>query len=119
MCCVIRDLIINTSPDFLVIEDVNLQTNPSALIMLSRLQGSIIQTCLNEKLSYKLIKPSSWRKILNFKQGKGLKRKQLKLQAMNYVKNKYGISANEDQCEAICILDAMLISINQKENLNV
>ncbi|MCM1167422.1 MAG: crossover junction endodeoxyribonuclease RuvC [Lachnospiraceae bacterium] len=95
-------------PDFVVIEDVAMQTNAATLVQLARLQGAIIGYCRVKKVSYDILKPSSWRKILGFKQGQGIKRPELKKQAVEYVKDIYNLDLSEDVCEAVCIGDAFL-----------
>lgn len=95
-------------PDYVVFEDVAMRINPQTLILLARLQGTIIGYCRARNIPYSIISPPSWRKILGFKQGKGVKRPELKKQAKEYVKSKYGLSLSEDICEAVCIGDAFL-----------
>lgn len=99
----ICNMIEQISPDCVVIEDVALQTNPSVLILLSRLQGAIIQTCSKNNITCFIIKPTEWRKKLEFKQGKGVKRKDLKIQAKDLVLNHFDLTVTEDVAEAICI----------------
>lgn len=96
-------------PDFVVIEDIALQRNPATLIILARLQGAIIGYCEFNCIPYNIIKPPNWRKVLGFRQGRGIKRPQLKKQAIEYVRNKYGLTLQDDICESICIGDAYLI----------
>lgn len=95
-------------PDMVVFEDVAMQTNPSTLILLSRLQGAIIGCCRVNKIPHDILKPPSWRKALGFKQGQGMKRRELKKQAVEYIQNTYNLKLKEDVCEAICIGDAYL-----------
>lgn len=103
MCQGIKQLILDFKPDHVIFEDVSLQTNPSTLILLARLQGAIIQTLLDYNITYDIYKPSTWRKTLGFNQGRGVKRKELKVQAIDYVKGKFNLDVEEDVCEAICI----------------
>lgn len=49
------------------------------------------------------IYPSSWRADLGIKNGRGIKRTSLKEQDIQYVKDMYGISVNDDEADAICI----------------
>lgn len=103
------------NPDYIVFEDVVLQTNPATLILLARLQGAIIGYCRLCKIPYVIFRPSNWRKTLGFKQGKGVKRPELKRQAKKYVQTKYGLSLSEDVCEAVCIGDAFLKMNNNRK----
>lgn len=49
------------------------------------------------------IYPSSWRASLGIKNGRGIKRMTLKEADVDFVKNKYGITVNDDEADAICI----------------
>lgn len=118
MCTKLHELITNLEVEFIVFEDVNMQTNVSTLATLARIQGAIIQSILFSRNPYKIYKPSSWRKILGFNQGRGIARKELKQQALDYVKTKYNIETKEDIAEAICIGSAFLIE-NGGININV
>lgn len=92
-----------------------LQNSPSVLIDLARLQGFIIGVCNSCNKKYIILKPTVWRKELGFKQGK-LKRKELKEEAINYVKNKYNEKVSSDEADAICMALAG-ISIIKKEEI--
>lgn len=114
MCEKLNELIINSKPDYVILEDVALQSNPLTLTTLARIQGAIIQSLLICNIPYSIYKPSSWRKMLCFNQGRGIARKELKKQAIQYVKNKFNIDVKEDICEAICIGQAYIKSNNIK-----
>ena len=73
----IQSRIKNNRPDLVVIEDVALQSSPKTLIQLAQLQGAIMGVCELNNIPYEIIKPSEWRKILGFKQGRA-KRAELK-----------------------------------------
>ena len=49
------------------------------------------------------IYPSSWRATLGIKNGRGIKRTSLKEQDIQYVQEKYNITVNDDEADAICI----------------
>ena len=99
----IRKTIEDNAPDKVVIEDVVLQRSPQTLKDLSQLQGTIMGICYGMNIPCEVLFPSAWRKQLHFKQGKGIKRPELKQQAKDYVKQAYGITPTEDECDAICI----------------
>ena len=94
------------SPDKVVIEEVAQQSNPLTLKLLARIQGVIIGFCAAHNIETYIIEPSKWRSTLHFKIGAGVKREELKAQAIKYVKDVYGLEATEDECEAICINEA-------------
>lgn len=114
----IKSKILENNPDIVVFEDVALQSSPSVLIELARLQGFIIGVCNSCKKEYMILKPTVWRKALGFKQGK-LKRKDLKKEAIDYVKQVYNEDVNSDEADAICIALAYINLIkgdNKYEN---
>lgn len=93
-------------PDKVVLEEVAQQSNPLTLKLLARIQGVIIGFCAAHDIETYIIEPSKWRSALEFKIGAGVKRQELKDQAIQYVKNTYGLELTEDQCEALCINEA-------------
>lgn len=60
-------------------------------------------------IQYSVYKATFWRKVLKFKQSRGIKRPELKQQAKDYVFNKYNLKLKEDLCDAICIGEAFII----------
>lgn len=118
MCKEIQKVIQNQQPDLIVFEDVSLQTNVATLTILARLQGCIIAECLRLNIPFIIYKPSAWRKILGFQQGRGVARKELKQQALNYVNKKYHDlidydSINDDIAESICIGSAYIKAVKK------
>lgn len=112
----IQSRIKNNRPDLVVIEDVALQSSPKTLIQLAQLQGAIMGVCELNNIPYKIIKPSEWRKILGFKQGR-VKRAELKQQAIDYVKTYYGEDVSSDEADAMCIATAVKVELeNNKLN---
>ncbi len=105
--------IVKNKPDIVVLEGVEMQSNPATLMLLARLQGGITGFCDINNIPYEIIMPAVWRKLLGFKQGKGVKRAQLKEQAIAYVRDKYHIAAQCDICESICIGDAYFNSLGE------
>lgn len=105
-------------PDVVVIEDVAMQANPSGLIALARLQGMIIGYCVLHEIGCIILKPTEWRKVCGFKQGR-VKREQLKQQAIDFVKRSYHLQVTDDEADAICIgtaYVASLIAAGEEEN---
>lgn len=104
----IIDILDKYSPAVVYIEDTALQRNVKTLKELSQLQGVIIGYCKSKDIDIQIITPSKWRKQLGFKQGAGVKRKELKQQCFNWVKTNIGIERSEDEVEAIGIGAAVL-----------
>lgn len=99
-------------PDHLIIENVQQQTSPKTVIILSRLQGMIIGYAEAHNVKTHIILPSQWRAELKYNQGPKVKRAELKQQSIDYVENKYGIARSEDECEAIALNDAARKKLN-------
>ena len=104
----IISLLDNYSPIVIYIEDTALQKNAKTLKELSQLQGVIIGYCKAKNIDIQIITPSQWRKQLGFKQGAGIKRKELKEQCFNWVKENLNLERSEDELEAIGIGAAVL-----------
>ena len=94
------------NPNKVVIEEVAQQSNPMTLKLLARIQGVIIGFCAAHNIDTYIVEPSKWRSTLPFHQGGGIKRGELKGEAIKYVKDIYGLKASEDECESICINEA-------------
>ena len=94
------------SPNIVVLEEVAQQSNPLTLKLLARIQGVIIGYCAANDIETYIVEPSKWRSALHFRQGSGVKRQELKGQAIRHVKDVYGLELSEDICEAMCINEA-------------
>lgn len=100
ICKKIKEL----EPDFVTIEHIQNQNSIKTVILLARLQGFIIGWCYTHKMRIEIMEPAKWRSELAFKQGPRVKREELKQQAMDYVKERFGVDdCPEDQSEAICM----------------
>ena len=93
-------------PQLIVLEGVQQQSNPKTMIILARLAGMIIGYAEAHNVNVHILLPSQWRKALGYSQGAKVKRKELKQQSIDYVKNNFGLELSEDECEAICINEA-------------
>lgn len=102
----IQSRIKNNHPDLVVIEDVALQSSAKTVIQLAQLQGAIIGACEMFNIPYEILRPSEWRKTLGFKQGRQIKRPELKQQAIDYVAEHYGEVVSSDEADAMCIAKA-------------
>lgn len=102
MCRRINALLDKVHPDIVIFEDVSLRTSVKTLIMLSRLQGCIMQSCYERNIPFHVYAATSWRKLIGMKQG-SKKRKELKEDAMSLVRSSYGINIGDDCAESICM----------------
>ena len=94
------------NPEKVIMEEVAQQSNPLTLKLLARIQGVIIGFCAAHNIDTYIIEPSKWRSVLKFKIGSGVKRAELKAQAIKHVKDVYDLELSEDECEAVCINEA-------------
>ena len=78
------------------------QINYKTTITLAKVLGIIEYFFSNKDIKYKIIPPGTWRKSCGIK---GRKREEQKKNAISRVKEKYGIDAEEDAAEAICIAE--------------
>lgn len=93
-------------PDVLILENVQQQSSVSTVITLARLAGMIIGYAEAHGVKTHILGPSQWRKALSYRQGSKVKRKELKQQSYDYVKENYGFAKSEDENEAIAICAA-------------
>lgn len=93
-------------PTIVVLEDVEVVANMRAVIMLARLLGSMQGYCVANGIEYKTYMPSTWRKILGYTQGAGVKREELKQKSVEYAKSVTGENVQEDTAEAVAIAHA-------------
>lgn len=103
MCRLIKNLIEEIKPEEVVIEEVTFQANAATAKTLSRLQGAIMGICYMLDIPIFISFPSTWRKVLRFKQGGGVKREVLKSQAIELVKKEFNIDTDDDRADAICM----------------
>lgn len=111
----IQSRIKNNHPDLVVIEDVALQSSAKTVIQLAQLQGAIIGACEMFNVPYEILRPSEQRKILGFKQGRQVKRPELKQQAIDYVAEHYGENVSSDEADAMCIATAALMRLERNK----
>ena len=99
-------------------EQVRPQYNSHTNKVLMWLQAVIVVATyeIDSNIECQFIGASEWRAALKMKQGRGIKRNQLKPQDIQYVQNKYGITVNDDQADAICIFDAYWIKFDNEFN---
>ena len=86
--------------------------NAKAYSMLCQLQGALIGFAYVNGMAVSSPLPSEWRSQLGFRQGGKVKRAELKAQAIQYVKENFGLDVTEDEAEAICIGRAEYLRLN-------
>ena len=100
ICHKIKEL----KPDMVVIENIQQQGNVKTVIDLARLQGCVILYCASKNIPLNVLHPTEWRRALQYHQGRGVAREELKQQSLDYISEHLGVTDfSEDRCEAICI----------------
>lgn len=96
-------IIADEDADCVVVEDVQQQVNKQTFKLLARLQGAIIGYCCVNEIPFLIFPATTWRSRLNFNQGTGIKRRGLKMQAVQYVLDQCKKNVRSDEADAICI----------------
>ena len=101
-------IIKNNKIDKIIMQEVRPDFGHHTTKVLIWLQAVIVIAAyeIDSSIDFEFINPSQWRAALKIKQGRGIKRDQVKNSDIQYVKNKYNITVNDDQADAICIFDA-------------
>lgn len=113
----IVSLIINIKPDKIIMQEVRPQVNSHTNKVLMWLQGVIAVAAYEywKKCQVQFINASEWRAAIKIRQGRGIKRDEVKSYDIKYVKDKYNIDVNDDQADAICIFDSYWIKNDNNE----
>lgn len=107
MAVKICNTIEDSKPDCVIIEEVQQQSNVATVIKLARIQGVAIGFCAAHNIDLHILTPAKWRSALEFQQGPGVKRTDLKKQSLEFVKEHFGLTnCSEDRAEACCINEA-------------
>ena len=101
LCRFVSKLINEHEIDFVVLENVQAQSNINTHKKLCMLLGALLELCDVEKVKYDIVSSNTWRTLI--KQKKGMKRKELKQLAQKFVLDKYGIETTEDEADSICL----------------
>lgn len=115
----VKQLIKKYEIDKIILEEVRLdEINSHTFKILMWLQAAIIIAAYEtySKIEYEFLAASEWRAALHMKQGAGIKRQYLKMQDIKYVQNKYQIKVNDDEADAICLMDAYYVKADNEIN---
>jgi Holliday junction resolvasome RuvABC endonuclease subunit len=101
------DIFDKYNPIAVIVEDSYSGKDPMAYKMLCRLQGAIWGYALSHGDIILFKPPSEWRRDIGFPQvdenGKHYQRDDFKQIAVDYIKEKYGITIKDDIAEAVCL----------------
>lgn len=118
----IDDAIAENGIDIIVIEEVRPDdekaTNNNAHRALMWIQAALAFMLFDKYPDIKIeyIYPSQWRKNCGIKTGRGIKRDSLKKADIDFVKQRYNLSVNDDIADAICIAHGYLDLENEGFN---
>ena len=104
----IADVLHRWNGDSLYVEDSWCAANVEVTKMLSNIIGAIMYVCESTGCGFNKFRPNEWRKVVGLTLGKK-KRAELKAEAIQYVKETYGMEVGDDEAEAICIGEAASI----------
>ena len=96
-------MIASEKPDAVAIEGTHFQNNQNAFRLLAQLQGMIMGICDIAQVPLVEYSPSLWRSKAGIREGRGVKREELKKLAVEYVKEKFDVECSIDEAEAIVI----------------
>lgn len=118
LCEHIQTIIDKYHPDLIAIENIQLQqigsreSNIQTFQKLAQVQGALMHLCVINKIEYKLIYPSEWRKVCNFLKGNDKHRDNQKKIAQEWVLENYHKKCTQDESDAICIGYAEMKNVN-------
>lgn len=102
-------------PDIIVMEECLLKTNIATVKLLSYLAGAIILWAADNEVEFRFQLPSEWRKRVKIVQGPKTPRDKLKQEAIDMVKEKFGIDVTDDEAEAILIGYSVFCGVESKD----
>lgn len=115
MANAILSVIYKYKPNIVIFEGVELIRNVQGMISLAQMVGVIRGYCIQNNIKYKVYMPTEWRCLLQYKQGKSVKRPELKQQSINFAKKITEKILAEDVAEAIAIAHAAYIDLNNND----
>lgn len=77
--------------------------NAKTIQQLSYLSGAVLMYCVQKDLEFFNPLPSEWRKQIGIAQNNKIKREVLKAEAIQAVKNEYGLDVGDDEAESILL----------------
>ena len=89
--------------DKIVMEESMMTNNILTVKMLSSIAGAVMYYAASHNIEFQLDLPSAWRRRIGLAQGRSVKRDVLKAEAIDAVKQEYGMILTDDECESILI----------------
>lgn len=104
-------------PDMIVMEECLMTNNIKVVKVLSYIAGTIISWADENDVEFRFQLPTAWRKKVGIVQNKKVKRETLKQEAIDMVKEMFGLDVTDDESEAILI--AYSASINDTAGIDI
>lgn len=111
----IKNVLDYYEPDIIVMEECLLKTNIATVKLLSYLAGAIISWAADNQVEFRFQLPSEWRKRVEIVQGPKTPREKLKQEAIDMVKEKFGIDVTDDEAEAVLIAHSVFYGVKSKD----
>lgn len=111
----IKNILDYYKPDIIVMEECLLKTNIATVKLLSYLAGAIISWAADNQVKFRFQLPSEWRKRVKIVQGPKTPREKLKQEAIDMVKEKFGIDVTDDEAEAVLIAHSVFCGVKSKD----
>lgn len=111
----IKNILDYYEPDIIVMEECLLKTNIATVKLLSYLAGAIISWAADNQVEFRFQLPSEWRKRVEIVQGPKTPREKLKQEAIDMVKEKFGIDVTDDEAEAVLIAHSVFYGVKSKD----
>ena len=111
----IKNILDYYKPDIIVMEECLLKTNIATVKLLSYLAGAIISWAADNQGEFRFQLPSEWRKRVKIVQGPKTPREKLKQEAIDMVKEKFGIDVTDDEAEAVLIAHSVFCGVKSKD----
>ncbi|MCM1418182.1 MAG: hypothetical protein NC202_05260 [Roseburia sp.] len=96
----IREKVEEIDPDFVVMEGTQYQKNAQSFNILSKLQGIIMAILFVKDIGSYIVAPTCWKSFCGIQ---GQRRHEQKANTQAFVQEKYGLTATEDEADAIGI----------------
>ena len=90
-------------PDKIIMEKSMMKNNIDTVQKLSNIAGAVMLYAATKNIEFQHVYPSEWRRIVGMQQSTQIKREVLKEEAVQAVKQEYGMDVTDDEAESILI----------------
>ena len=87
-------------PDKIIMEKSMMKNNIDTVQKLSQIAGAVMLYAATKGIEFQFVYPSEWRKKIGLQQSTQIKRDTLKKEAVQAVKQEYGVDLTDDEAEA-------------------